>query len=302
MQTPNSPEVEVTYFLGTGPKEFYYTLWSKTLIRGSGLYYNYRQNLSHDRDEAIAKATEKTGQQSWEAFDISDYKRNNSGAPDLSLEPDQVIFTFGKYQGQSVAAVADSDIRYLFFLATKSDWEPRETKHARVLNYIKAFFKPVAEKAAADRAAARAERDATRADLPAFEGRVEITGTVVSVKLVDNQFGSTWKFLVEHESGWKVWGSIPQELQTINIRRVNQHGEWLTRDQQQPSRGDLVSFTAKVQKSPSDPKFGFFSRPTKAQLLKSTEGEITKTFTKEQYYEVTVVQQVEGAQAPAAVA
>src|SRR5215472_11263665 len=236
MQTSNS-DIKTSYFLGTGPLEYFYTLWTRTVVVGYGCFYSYRQNLAHDYDEAVAKATAKTGQTTWEQFDISGYKRTQG--PDLTLTPDEVTFTFGKYIGQSLGHVLDINPGYVMFLALKSDWAPKQAKFARVLNYIRAMFREVAFKAEEEKKAARqAERkarDAARADLPAFEGRVTITGTVLSTKLQESQFGSTWKMLVENESGWKVWGSIPSGIN--------------------PEKGDIVSFTAKVEKSPSDPKF-----------------------------------------------
>lgn len=277
-----APQTKISWFLGTGPKEYYYTLWSQTVIPGTGCFYSYRTNLAHDYNEAVAKATARTGQTVWEAFDISGYRQMNSGAPDLNLAASEVMMTFGKYNGQTVEYVADKDLRYLLFLAHKSDWAPTQTAHKRCLNYIKAFFKPMAEQAEADRNAARAARDAQRADLPAFEGRVTITGTVISTKVVDSQFGSSVKMLVEHKDGWKIWGTIPSAIQFINEVRGNHCG------QRALERGDVVRFDAVVEKSDRDPKFGFFRRATKAQLVKPFEGELVPV-AKGEYPKVEVV-------------
>jgi len=258
MQTSSDWVSKSTYFLGTGPKEYYYTLWRQLVIRAvpgtniGGCYYYYLGNLSHEYEPAVAKATERTGQTHWEQFDVSDYKRTNSALPDLDKSPDEITFTFGKYIGQSLGHVLEIDLGYVLFLALKSDWQPSQSKHAKVLNYIRAMFRAQAQQAETERkekiAAERAARDAARADLPAFEGRVEITGAVISTKEQESQFGVTWKMLVEHQDGWKVWGTIPSGIN--------------------PEKGDKVSFTAKIEKSPSDPKFGFFSRPTKPTITR----------------------------------
>jgi hypothetical protein len=249
MQT--SDRREISYFLGTGPLEYYYTLWSKIVIPGTGCFYSYRQNLAHDYDEAIAKATEKTGQSAWEKFDISEYRRTQHGAPDLLLSPDEITLTFGKYAGQTLGHVLDNDIGYVLFLALKSDWQPSNPRQARVMNYIRAMFKEQAQAVETERkerlVAERAARDAARADLPVFNGRVTIQGTVISIKGVDGSFGFTFKMLVEHETGWKVWGTIPAALNQLQL-----------------NQGDVVRFDAKIQKSDRDAKFGFFSRATKA--------------------------------------
>lgn len=274
MQTCDSPatrpEVTRSYFLGTGPLEYYYTLWSKTVVKGVGCFWRYRQNLAHDYNEAVTKATEMTRQTSWEQFDISEYKRQNAASPDFTLPADQVKLTFGKYSGQTVAEVEDADFNYLLFLALKSDWQPTQVKHARCLNYIKALYRPVAEQKEAAkveaRAAARAERDAARADLPVFTGRVTIEGSVISTKVVDSQYGPTTKMLVEHETGWKVWGTVPSDLLCITDASGGQRSL---------QYGDEVRFTASVQKSDKDPKFGFFNRPTKAVLLAAVDAPAT---------------------------
>jgi hypothetical protein len=293
MQTSDSAkkEIQSTYFLGTGPKEYFYTLWHRTIIPGTGCFYSYRQNLSHNYDEAVAKATEMTNQTVWEAFDISEYRRQNSGNPDLSLSPEEVTMTFGKYAGQTVAQVEEEDFRYLLFLATKSDWQPTKVKFARVLNYIRAIYQPVAEKQEADRAKARAERDAQRADLPAFEGRVTIQGTVISTKFVESQFGGSVKMLVEHADGWKVWGTIPTGISFINESVEYSDGSkgWGQRCLQ---RGDVVRFNASVEKSDRDPKFGFFSRATKPALLAVADGRVDEV-KKGDYPHITRTVQVE---------
>lgn len=78
-------------------------------------------------------------------------------------------------------------------------------------------------------------------------GRVEVVGEVVSTRFVDNDFGGTLKMLVLMDSGVKVWGSVPRAIS--------------------PERGNRVRFTATVTPSDDDPVFGFYSRPTKAELL-----------------------------------
>jgi len=82
---------------------------------------------------------------------------------------------------------------------------------------------------------------------PCPAGRVVVTGEVLSVKLQDGYYGSTWKMLVKDDRGFKVWGSIPSSLDA--------------------SRGCRVTFTAAIEPSNDDDKFGFFKRPTKAAIL-----------------------------------
>lgn len=81
------------------------------------------------------------------------------------------------------------------------------------------------------------ERPANAEDCP--EGRVEITGKVLSFKLVETNFGETCKMLVESDLGFRVYGTAPAEAE----------------------KGETITFTATVTPSDSDAKFGFFKRP-----------------------------------------
>jgi len=93
--------------------------------------------------------------------------------------------------------------------------------------------------------AKRAAEDA--AATPVIEGRIEISGEMKSKKYVENErYGGSWKMLVLDDRGFKVWGTIPSGLR--------------------PFRGDKVKFTATVEKSRDDECFGFYKRPTKAEV------------------------------------
>jgi hypothetical protein len=52
--------------------------------------------------------------------------------------------------------------------------------------------------------------------------------------------------LVQDDRGFKVWGSVPSNLYD--------------------AKGRSVSFSAAIQPSEDDDKFGFFKRPTKAKF------------------------------------
>ena len=104
----------------------------------------------------------------------------------------------------------------------------------------------------AERKAAQEKADAEResaANCP--EGRVDIVGEIVSVKMKESMYGSVLKMLVVDDTGFKVWGTVPSSIEGC-------------------LRGDTISFSAQVTPSDDDAKFGFFKRPTKASIL---EGE-----------------------------
>lgn len=98
----------------------------------------------------------------------------------------------------------------------------------------------------------RAELDAKRAaeheaaaPLPA-PGRIAIKGEIITIKRADGIHQFTDRMIVRHADGWKVMGTLPAALDEAKV-------------------GDMVEFSATVKPSDRDSKFGFFSRPTKAQ-------------------------------------
>jgi hypothetical protein len=108
----------------------------------------------------------------------------------------------------------------------------------------------------AEQAARKAREEvlqATAKDCPT--GRVVITGEIVSTKWVESDFGGSLKMLVLSEEGFKVWGTVPSSLDA--------------------DRGDLVRFTGTVEPSRDDPKFGFFKRPAKAEVIGQVEADAT---------------------------
>ena len=100
----------------------------------------------------------------------------------------------------------------------------------------------------------KAENDAAK---PCPTGRIEITGTVLTTKFQESAYGETLKMLVRADDGWKVWGTVPSILEIFTdgeIQRGLQHG-------------DRVRFKAQVTPSDTDTKFGFFKRPTQAEVI-----------------------------------
>jgi hypothetical protein len=95
---------------------------------------------------------------------------------------------------------------------------------------------------------ALAERAAVVVTAPVQEGRGVITGTVLSVKWQENNFGGSYKMLVQSDSGWRVYGTVPSGLGT-------------------DIKGLRVTFTATVEAKEAN--FGFFSRPTKASVIEA---------------------------------
>jgi hypothetical protein len=101
----------------------------------------------------------------------------------------------------------------------------------------------------AEVAAQRAAEAEAASPVPVTDKRIQVTGEVVTLKEVEGNFGTTVKMLVKSlDGGWKVWGTRPDSLMGVE-------------------RGEVVTFMARIEVSKDDPKFGFFSRPTKADIV-----------------------------------
>lgn len=103
--------------------------------------------------------------------------------------------------------------------------------------------------ARAEIAAQREAEKVNAADCPS--GRILITGIVLGTKNVESMFGTSMKMLVQDETGFKVFGS-----------RIESVG-----------KGDAVKFTATIEPSTDDKKFGFFKRPVIFQTAEEKAAE-----------------------------
>lgn len=104
----------------------------------------------------------------------------------------------------------------------------------------------------------KAKNETPKVRVPDFDGRTTIEGLVISTKTVENDYGTSFKLLVEvaAEGGaFRLWGTEARGLDA--------------------EAGDRVRFTANVERSDRDETFGFFSRPTKAVNL-TAEAEIAE--------------------------
>lgn len=106
-----------------------------------------------------------------------------------------------------------------------------------------------------DREVSWAEEKAKALDCP--EGRTVVTGTVVKTEVRDTDYGTQYKMVVKDDRGFAVWSSIPAALLLV------EDGE----NQRGLVKGDRITFTATLQPSDKDSKFGFGSRPSKASVV-----------------------------------
>lgn len=112
----------------------------------------------------------------------------------------------------------------------------------------------------AERQAQRAAEEAAAQPVPSTDARVTVRGTILSTKTQDGYaFGTTvLKMLVKTEAGYKLWGTVPEVL-AAEFGGSSEAGDKL--------RGKTIEFSAKIQRSPEDEKFGFFRRPSKARFI-----------------------------------
>lgn len=92
-------------------------------------------------------------------------------------------------------------------------------------------------------------REAELPVTPCPTGKIVITGTVLSIKSQESNYGTTLKMLVRDDSGFKVWGSVPSKINQDDLK------------------GCRVTFSGTVSVSDNDQYFGFFKRPTKASII-----------------------------------
>ena len=82
---------------------------------------------------------------------------------------------------------------------------------------------------------------------------MNISGKIVGVKFQDNIYGGSCKMTVVSDQGFKIFGTIPNSF----LEMVESMYELKDKN---------VSFSASIQRSENDSKFGFFKRPTQAKL------------------------------------
>ena len=87
---------------------------------------------------------------------------------------------------------------------------------------------------------------------PVVEGRIEVKGLVLGVKGQETYYGYQLKMLVVDDRGFKVWGTVPATIEGLP---------------EGSPKGRRICFRGTVKRSPKDANFGFFSRPTNAEVL-----------------------------------
>ena len=90
--------------------------------------------------------------------------------------------------------------------------------------------------------------------VPVPEGRMEVTGTVVSLREGQNDWGFTYRMTVVDDRGFRVNSTVPRAID--------------------PVIGDRVRFTATLSRSDRDETFGFGGRPARAEIVQRYDEEV----------------------------
>lgn len=155
------------------------------------------------------------------------------------------------YVAEQAAKKAETDAKRAEFAADHGDVVEWVTANAGRSQFAESLADTLEEYAGLSEKQVAAVRriiadDAEKA--PVVEGRIIVTGEVLSVRWVENAYGSTRKMRVRDDRGFTVYGTAPTALDDAET-------------------GSRVTFTAAVAASDDDETFGFFKRPTKAALV-----------------------------------
>jgi len=175
-----------------------------------------------------------------------------------------------KAQGEAVLS-SNEDLAK----ALETDHHISKDLKAKLLQYGSLSDKQIAlafklQKQVAEQAANREAEAELLANAPDWsEGRIEVEGKVLCTKVVDSNFGTQTKMLVQLADGRKCWGTVPQSLfgEEIHDAEGNYVG-WAARE----VKGSTVKFTATFTPKDGDAKFAWFKRPASATVTKEAEG------------------------------
>jgi hypothetical protein len=98
--------------------------------------------------------------------------------------------------------------------------------------------------------------------IPVTDNRIKFTGIIEKTYSKTTEWGIQFKMFFVDDRGFKLNGSMGKAFE--EKYDFDEDGDYRTRLLQEGTR---VSFMASVKPS-ADPKFGFFKRPTKVELLK----------------------------------
>lgn len=114
----------------------------------------------------------------------------------------------------------------------------------------------------------RTMREAEKAAAqPAPAGRQVVQGEVVMVRDYEGDYGTTWKMMVKADGGYKVFVTIPRDLEPDSYTGGDLDDPTSFVAQINALKGTRVQFTATLEPKADDPTFAIGKRPAKASRL-----------------------------------
>ena len=262
------------YFISTGDKSGFYTLRRMDIeptyemndngdyaCTGSTHKETFLQNLSTNRNEAIAKAKALTGHDLEVGFELTDIERlkaeeyallreqkkasilafiaaNTQFSEMYNFASQNVGNTFASVRGEYEISTIRDIIQKLEQYGSISEGQTgfAITLYARLVETIEQTKVIEAAKAALLASGAKAP-----------EGKQSVSGTILGFKEVDSYINGriryTTKAIIQLDNGTKCYGTLASCSQAM--------------------KGAKVTFTADFQISNTDPLFSFYKRPTK---------------------------------------
>ncbi len=213
---------------------------SKSFLRVGETCLDNRFSLATKEFQSLRKAAKLNRERRVQAEVRAEFRRDHADVIDfLTKKVEEATEKFGYTPDPEY-----DDCGYLgFYLSIEQKLMRYGTLSER---QVEAVRKGIVKSAEFEARKAAEAKTAT----PVIEGRIVITGEVVSLKEVDSNYGTTTKMVVKDDRGFRVYGTVPASIDSID-------GEFLR-------KGHRVTFTATVKASEKDPTFGFYSRPTKA--------------------------------------
>lgn len=226
---------KIMYYIASGFGNGMYTLREHNLIPtnyGIKEEDRYIKNLSRDYKKAIIKAKSFVG---------NDDKLEIGTAWNLEKwgeaeKPQREIYVATKLTSRQIAYLEEKAKK-----KAKQEAEYAEIKRKEQEAYDKAEWIPVTDQ------------------------RIILTGVIDKIYHKENQWGGQWRMFFIDDRGFKLNGGIGESFKE---KHYNADAE--DADDYQTTffeNGSRLTFMAKVTPS-NDPKFGFFKRPTKVQILK----------------------------------
>ncbi|QNL30986.1 hypothetical protein SEA_GAECEO_32 [Microbacterium phage GaeCeo] len=110
-------------------------------------------------------------------------------------------------------------------------------------------------------AASEAEKTAKAAETPVLLGRQVVTGEVISTKVKESDYGTSYKVVIRDDRGFRVYATLPTALADDLFDNFQGEGFWLD-----SAKGRRLQATYTITAS-DDADFGFGARPAKAVWL-----------------------------------